>query len=424
MHIPFCRAKCAYCDFNSYAGQEALLPAYVAALEQEIQRVGPSLAAWYSGQAGSAGRSYVIGQVNSLPLICTVYFGGGTPSLLSLGQLERLISAIAGTFALAPEVEITLEANPGTVDLPYLQGLLKLGVNRLSLGVQSLNDGLLQAIGRIHSPAQAQEAYLWARRAGFTNINLDFIYGLPGQDLANWQATLRQALSWQPEHLSLYALTLEENTPLGRQVAAGQIALPDEDAVADMYELAEGMLGEAGYIHYEISNWAAEAPRYLCRHNLLYWRNLPYLGLGAGAHSSLPIAVGLPPFLEGTMGASCGAMAEGGPPIWARWHNVALPAEYIARMQGDVSPVAGVELLSPQTVMAETMFLGLRLVEEGVNFAEFRERFGLGPEQVYGAELRELQQLGLLEVDALRARLTPRGRLLGNEVFRRFVSLE
>jgi len=391
------------------------LPAYVAALEREIRMVGSSLASW-------AFEKDAVGQARCLSLPCTIYFGGGTPSLLSLEQLERIILALERAFTLAPGAEITLEANPGTVDLPFLQGLLRLGISRLSLGVQSLDDGLLQAIGRLHTVAQAQEAYTWAREAGFTNINLDFIYGLPGQSLANWQETLRQALSWQPEHLSLYALTLEEDTPLSRQIAAGQITLPDDDTVADMYELAERLLAEAGYVHYEISNWASGAPRYLCRHNLLYWHNQAYLGFGAGAHSSLAVPSGLPSFLEGMLD-SCSPAVAATAPVWARWHNVPSPAEYIARIQGGLSPVAEMELLSSQEVMAETIFLGLRLVEEGVNLIGFRERFGLGLEEVYGAELQELQQLGLLEVDATRARLTPRGRLLGNEVFQRFVPL-
>ncbi len=411
IHIPFCRAKCAYCDFNSYAGQEDLIDAYVGALENEfhVSRFTFHVAqpeTWNPSGRAPSGRSLEP---------ATVYFGGGTPSLLTLVQVERILAAINRSFPLAPDAQVTLEANPGTVSLPFLQGLRALGLNRLSLGVQSLDDGQLRAIGRIHTAAQAQEAYLWARQAGF-NINLDFIYGLPGQSLRHWQETLAQAISLAPEHLSLYALTLEEETPLGQQVACGQVSVPDADAAADMYELAEEMLGAAGYEHYEISNWARQVPgsRFQVpglwsRHNLLYWRNQPYLGFGAGAHSSWDFRF---PISDFRLSPSA---------RWIRWHNVASPREYIARLQRGASPVAERESLSLKTVMAETMFLGLRLVQEGVRLADFHARFGIGMDEVYGKELRELKELELLELDDQRVRLSPRGRLLGNEVFQRFI---
>lgn len=427
VHIPFCRARCAYCDFNTYAGLEYLLTDYVAALEREISFQVPQRETW-----------------NLEPV--TLYFGGGTPSLLSLAQVERILSALHRTFALAEDAEITLEANPGTVDLAYLQGLRALGVNRLSLGVQSFDEAMLRLLGRIHTAAEAVESYRLARAAGFDNVNLDLIYGLPGQTLAHWQATLAQAVALAPDHLSLYALTLEHDVPLARRIARGELPPPDDDAAAAMYELAEETLATAGYVHYEISNWARRVPsstfhpfgfaqgkvsrftpnmepgtgnlELACRHNLLYWRNQPYLGFGAGAHSSLP---------------SPGRRGAGGE-VWMRWRNVLHPAEYIARLPRYITVDAmyrglqrgedvaeEVQDLALPAVMAETMILGLRLVQEGVRFADFRQRFRRDVREVYGVQLAELRELGLLEMDDEAVRLTPRGRLLGNEVFQRFL---
>ena len=379
VHIPFCRSKCAYCDFNSYAGLEHLFEPYVQALARDIRLIGEGL----SLQAR------------------TIYLGGGTPTVLPLSLLEEVLSALRQAFRVANDVEVTIEANPGTVDSDYLAGLLDLGVNRLSLGVQSLDDGLLRLLGRIHTAAEAVESYNLARRAGFANINLDLIYGVPHQTLELWQSTLRQTLNLQPDHLSLYALTLEEHTPLARQVARGEMPSPDDDLAADMYILAEEMLAEAGYVHYEISNWAgrssnrkSQISNRRCRHNLTYWCNQPYLGFGAGAHSHF-----------------------GG----QRWHNFLSPAEYIAHLDLGVEPRAHSEDIDRATEIADTMILGLRLVEEGVGFERFARRFGERLESLYESELGDLEQLGLVEVTAERVRLTPRGRLLGNEVFERFL---
>ena len=370
VHIPFCRSKCAYCDFNSYAGLEHLYGPYVQALARDIGLVGEGL----SLQAR------------------TIYLGGGTPTVLPLSLLEEVLSALRQAFRMANDVEITIEANPGAVDSDYLAGLLNLGVNRLSLGVQSLDDGLLRLLARIHTAAEAVESYGLARQAGFANINLDLIYGVPHQTLELWQSTLREILSLQPDHLSLYALTLEEHTPLARQVARGETPSPDDDLAADMYILAEEMLVEAGYVHYEISNWAGPISNHKCRHNLTYWRNQPYLGFGAGAHSYF-----------------------GG----RRWHNVLSPMEYTVRLNVGMGSCAHSEDIDLATEMADTMILGLRLVGEGVSFEGFAGRFGERLESLYESELGDLEQLGLVEVTAEGVRLTPRGRLLGNEVFER-----
>src|SRR5579883_3066908 len=234
LHLPFCDHRCAYCDFNAYAGLERLIPDYCAALAREAML-------W---QAPLAGRA-----------VQTVFLGGGTPSLTPLPLLDTLFATLRQTFAIAPDAEITLEANPGTVDEPYLRGLRALGVNRLSLGVQSFDDGELRLLDRIHDAATAEEAFRAARRAGFDNVNLDLMFGLQGQGIDGWRRNLERALALRPEHLSLYALTVEDGTKLAQQVQRGVAPAPDPDLQADMYELASAMLTDAGYQQYEISNW-------------------------------------------------------------------------------------------------------------------------------------------------------------------------
>ncbi len=401
VHIPFCRARCAYCDFNTYAGLETLIPAYVAAVCREIEAAGEQL---------------------GHPIVPTIYFGGGTPSFLPPDLLSELFHALRFTFHVPRDAEVTLEANPGTVNPEELRGLQELGVNRLSLGVQSAHDDELRLLGRTHTWAQAVETVEAARAAGFDNLNLDFIFSLPGQTLARWQETLEAALEpgLEPEHLSLYALSVEEGTPLERRIARGELQAPDEDLAAEMYELAEEVLAAEGFFHYEISNWARanrksqiQNPRSqkwwpepelwnlkpkarsgdicpsVCRHNLTYWRNEPWLGVGAGAHSWLDRH---------------------------RWANVRHPREYIAALEQGGTPVAEMETIDRRLEMGETMMLGLRLAE-GVNDARFRARFGAGLEVAFGEELAQLQDVGLLEWDGHAARLTARGRLLGNQVF-------
>ncbi|MCX7682524.1 MAG: radical SAM family heme chaperone HemW [Anaerolineae bacterium] len=370
VHIPFCRARCAYCDFNTYAGLESLLPRYVAALCREVELAGNR---W--------------GDFS----LATVYFGGGTPSLMTPEMVERVLNALSLAFCMPPDVEITLEANPGTVDGHKLRQLRSLGVNRLSLGAQSAHDAELRLLGRIHTWGEVVATVQEAREAGFANLSLDFIFGLPGQTLERWQETLEAALGLAPEHLSLYALTVEEGTPLWEQIEQHLLPAPDDDLAAGMYEYAEERLAAAGYSHYEISNWAREG--YACRHNLTYWHNEPWLGVGAGAHS----------WLDGR-----------------RWANLSHPEDYIRALERGEMPVAEHERIELATEMGETMMLWLRLAE-GADALRFRERFGVELEAVFGGELAELCEVGLLEWDGRVARLTPRGRLLGNQVFLRFI---
>jgi oxygen-independent coproporphyrinogen-3 oxidase len=402
-HIPFCRSRCGYCDFNTYAGLERLIPAYLHALEQEIGHAALQ----------AAGRLKVH----------TLFFGGGTPSLLPLAGLERILSAVRAAYDLDPLAEVTLEANPGTLSFDYLQGLKALGVNRLSLGMQSARPEELRLLERQHTYPEVIQAAAWARQAGLENFNLDLIFGLPHQDLESWAHSLEMALNLHPAHLSLYALTVEHGTPLQRWIDRGLLADPDPDLAADMYEHAAGRLEQAGYLQYEISNWARLEPARLselgssfssgcyaaavCQHNLQYWRGLPYLGFGAGAH-----------------GYAAGVRTE----------NVLSPAAYIQRMQ-QPGPEAGAFPLTPAAAgsrvvglddeIAETMMMGLRLVEEGISTAGFETRFGMTLEHRFSQEIEELTRLGLLEWRGSgvqrRLRLSPRGRLLGNQVFMRFV---
>src|SRR3990170_2235967 len=390
LHVPFCSLKCAYCDFNSYAGLEELVPAYVEALVAEMGR-------WSHFARGRP--------------VPTVFFGGGTPSLLPIGQVERIMRALRERFALAPEAEVTLEANPGTVDLAYLHSLLALGVNRISFGVQSFHDDELAALDRIHSAAEAEEAYGWAREAGFRRVNLDLIYGLPRQPLARWQASLERAIALRPDHMSLYALTVEEGTKLAHDIEHGSVPEPDGDAQAEMYEWSQGRMAEAGYRQYEISNWSlpvlsgVEGPGQECRHNLVYWRNGDWLGLGAGAHSHLAgtrfADVYSPKRYVQLVGETAQAPTEG-PNAGA----------LLKRMR----QVTYVEEPRPELARADTLIMGLRL-NEGVSLSEFRRRFGPGADDAYAATFEEFASLGLLERTNGRLRLTPRGRLLANEVF-------
>ena len=394
LHIPFCHAKCHYCDFNSYAGMLGLRERYVDALLAEIALAGR--------------RSRL---PDGAPRRCrTIFFGGGTPSLLTSAQVRALLDAARTHFALDADAEITLEANPGTLEYGHLDELRAAGINRLSMGAQSFDPALLKWMGRIHTPREIETAFAAARTAGFDSVNLDFIYALPGQSLATWQRTLDHAVALGPEHLSLYSLIVEEGTPLYTWVSQGRVHPPDDDLAADMYELAEARMAAAGYRHYEVSNWARAGHE--CRHNLTYWRNLPYIGLGAGAHG------------------------------WYASHRYAEARpihEYIARVttttgtlasssseeRADQSPLpAGAvvddEAISRELEMAETAMVELRLVE-GLRLGAFARRFHTAFETVFAARLSEAWSAGLLEEEGDMLRLTDRGRLLGNEVFARLL---
>jgi len=368
LHFPFCRKRCNYCSFVSFGGREADIPLYVDALEEELS------------QRARKGHIY------------SIYFGGGTPSLLSPDQLGQILATIRSLFSVGETAEITLEANPGTVDERYLAATRKLGINRLSLGVQSLDDGTLAILGRIHTAAQASEIVRFARNAGFGNLSLDLIYGVPGQSLTDWQDTLQKAVGLGPEHLSLYPLTLEEDAPLSRAIQKGAFPAIDPDSAAEQYEAAQDYLESEGYFHYEISNWAREGAQ--CRHNMAYWRCAPYLGIGVAAHSCI----------DGR-----------------RHSNTSSLDDYLGTFQlRELYRPETDEEITPEIGLWEAIAMGLRL-SQGIEFAEMRDRFGIDLISRYGKEIDELVRFGLLETDCRGLRLTRRGRLLGNEVFWRFL---
>lgn len=395
IHIPFCHRRCAYCDFNTYANMEHRIEAYVDALCAELVSLAPPHPSAPTVGAGAM-------TLARAALRPTIFLGGGTPSMLPPPLMQRVLQAADRIVPLAG-AEVTVECNPGTVlGRGYLRELRAMGVNRISLGVQSLHDPTLRVLGRIHTAAEARASFEDARAAGFDSINLDFIFGLPGQTEAQWDATLGEIVTWGADHFSLYSLILEESTPLYAQVTSGRVTVPDDDATGAMYERAIERFGEAGYVQYEISNWARTntgenqvlpIPSHACHHNLAYWLNADYLGVGAGAHGHL---------------------------FPRRYADVLGIDEYIARMRAGEPPVAEVTELTARDLAAETMFMGLRL-NAGVRFAHFRERVGQEMDVVFGAELAELAELGLIERDEVGVRVTGRGRMLGNRVFERFV---
>jgi oxygen-independent coproporphyrinogen-3 oxidase len=378
LHIPFCQSKCIYCDFNSYAGLEGRYEPFVRALCEAIAR-GASRS--LSGEPDCAGQR-----------ISTVFFGGGTPSVLTPEQIARILDAARQRYDISPGIEITMEANPGTISLEHFEGYRRAGVNRLSMGVQVLDDVMLKKLGRIHSAEGAIESYRLARQAGFDDINLDFIFGLPNQDLANLDGTLDRLLALDPlpEHLSCYSLIVEEHTPLYVGVARGLISVPDEDEVADMYERIGERLRGAGFGQYEISNWTRGRR---CEHNLIYWHDQRYLAFGPGA--------------SGYWGQT-------------RYSTVLGPDDYIRRVKHGAPTIADAEHVDTEQERAEVMMLGLRL-NEGVSEKEFERRFGHTMESVFTPAIMRLTQAGLLEIRDGHLRLTERGRLLGNEAFAAFI---
>ena len=388
IHIPFCLSKCPYCDFNTYQGMEHLIEPLVAAAEQEIRL-------W--------------GEILGGPAVATIFFGGGTPSYIPIDDLAHILQASRESFQIEPGAEITLEANPGDLTPEKLGAMLEMRANRLSIGMQSLEDSLLSLLGRRHSAQEAIDSYRLALQAGFPNVNLDLMYGLPTQSMGQWQSTLDMILELRPHHLSLYCLTLEKGTPMEHRVSSGDLPQPDPDLAADMYLHAEEVLADAGYHHYEISNWCL--PGHQCRHNMTYWLNQAYLGIGPGAHSSVH---------------------------GYRFHDVTSPRQYIDLVRnwatrgttpaqslneetlGSIDPIGGIERIDERTAMAETMFLGLRLLD-GIGMNGFRERHGADLSAVYGREIQELTEQGLLEQGEGLLRLTGKGRLLANQVFLRFL---
>ena len=388
VHVPFCKTKCPYCDFNTYQGIENLIEPFLPALMTEIECWGQTLAR---------------------PLVKSVFFGGGTPSYLPQGYIEQILAAIQSSFQIRPGAEISIEANPGDLDAEACAGILKQGVNRLSIGVQSLDNGLLNLLGRRHQASEAIEAFQAARQAGFDNVNLDLMYGLPNQSLEQWQQTLTSLIDLAPEHISLYALTIEEGTPMRKWASEGSIPEPDSDLAADMYQYARESLADAGYHHYEISNWSL--PDRECKHNLVYWENGPYLGVGPGAHSRLGdyrFWTVLSPRDYNTKATDWSD--HGAPPIDALAES-SLQA---------IPTLGGWEHLSHETTCSETMFLGLRLLD-GLNLSAASAEAGVDLAKKFAVPIEECINLGLLEQDGATLRLTESTYLVANQAFTRFL---
>jgi oxygen-independent coproporphyrinogen III oxidase len=375
VHIPFCVQKCGYCDFNAYLYREDTARAYLTALQREILHTAAErLWTRYS--------------------VASIYFGGGTPSTLAPEDLTSLLRMIRANFPVSAEAEITIEADPGTIDLAGLEALCIGGFNRISIGVQAFDDGLLQKVDRLHSAADARRVLAWARRAGFMDLNLDLMFGLPGQSLAAWEQSLHEAIAFTPMHISVYGLSIEQRTPFHRRQQRGQLVLPDEEAQATMFERADHCLTAAGYVHYEVSNYAL--PGWCSRHNLHYWRHGEYLGFGAGAHA----------YVDG-----------------CRRENERLPWRYIRAIVKSGNAAGAHEYIDRERRIHEGMMLGLRL-REGIDLEAFAQDYGVRLAAVYADPIVELTQAGYLQIINGHLRLSNRGRLVADAVLARLVAAE
>lgn len=379
IHIPFCERKCTYCNFNTTDFFADLAERYIDAVTSEIK--------WW-------------GAINTSP-VDTIYFGGGTPSIVEAEQLARLIESCRESFDVAQDAEVTIEINPATLSRKKIAGWLDAGINRASVGVQSFIDRELVSLSRTHTAEAARRTISALREAGFENVSLDLIAGLPEQTLADWQFNLEESLRIRPEHMSLYLLEIKEGTQLFAQLKRGLRPQPDDDLAATMYRRISEATREAGYEHYEISNFALtsdqlgksqESP-FRSKHNMKYWTAAPFYGMGCGAHSF---------------------------DTRARWVNTLKTESYIAEVARTGRAVAERHELSVDTRAAEALFMGLRL-KEGVALDQFRNEHGVDILERYGSELPRLADAGLIEIESGRIILTDAGRLLSNEVFVSFV---
>ncbi|MGI6741842.1 MAG: radical SAM family heme chaperone HemW [Brevefilum sp.] len=387
LHIPFCEKRCHYCDFNTTTGKAALIPDYISALSKEIQ----------------------IAKYCPDPLLIhSVYFGGGTPSLIPISQYESIFKAIHDGFHLTDDCEISLEANPGTLSYAYVSGLKALGFNRISLGVQSTNNFDLERLSRIHDVDEVLNSFSMLREAGFDNINLDLIFGLPWQNLVSWENSLKRAVALQPEHFSLYSLIIEPGTRLHDWHQKGLINPQDQDLEGDMYQFAVDFLASQGYEHYEISNWVKRNPNvdHRCRHNMQYWLNAPYFGFGTGSHGFVnQIRTENEPDLE--------------------LYIEKIEQNPLNERDFPRTPVTiNAQKVDDSTQMKDFMLLGLRLIQDGVSNARFADCFGRSMHSVFVNEINLLESQGLVAWQGRskdRLRLTKRGILLANRVFMEFV---
>lgn len=371
LHIPFCAMKCAYCDFLSFRAPEKAWWEYGEKLAEEIY-----------GQA----------EAFTDRIVTSLFIGGGTPSIMPAQYLGELLDILQNCFTFAEDAEVTIEANPGTLTMDKLETCLAGGINRLSLGLQSTDNNELKQLGRIHSYDEFLKSYQRARQAGFTNINIDLMSGLPGQTVQSWKHSLRKVLMLKPEHISAYGLIIEEGTPFYERYHNHPEELPDEETDREMYHLTKTILAGQGYSRYEISNYAK--PGYECRHNIGYWTGADYLGLGLGASS----------YING-----------------CRYHNTADRQEYLSLdLQTPGAAARDIQELSHQEKMEEFMFLGLRMTQ-GISGSEFLGRFGENMWNIYGTVIERLARRGLLVVEAPFIRLTELGIDVSNQVLSEFL---
>ena len=379
VHIPFCLSKCNYCDFNTYAGIENQFTSITNALVSELN--------YWS-------------EVLQQPKINTVFLGGGTPSYLPDKQKSLIFEAINSKFDLDNDIEITMECNPDDITPSRLDQWISLGINRLSLGIQSFDETILQSIGRRHTGKDAIQAIEYSRNSGVENINIDLMFGLPNQELSDWVKTIKLALETNVSHFSIYGLQLEKGTPLEASVLSGKISIPGDEITADMYEAACDILENTSYKQYEISNWSVKGKQ--CKHNLLYWENKSYIGCGPGASS----------YVNGV-----------------RFTNIKSPKGYVKAFKktnpnaDDIFHSDAIFESEPQTVpiaVLETMMLGLRL-NEGISDKQFRKRLGTSMFTVFEKEIRKLVESGLITNNNRCLKLTRKGKLLANEVISQFV---
>jgi oxygen-independent coproporphyrinogen-3 oxidase len=369
IHIPFCRSRCSYCDFATGLYESELADCYVTAVATEITQ-----------------------STHTHRAVDTIYFGGGTPSLLSTAQVERLLETVSRHFKIDPSTEITMEMNPGTVTVAGLRELRRLGINRASFGAQTFDDRELAKLGRSHNTADTLQTFQALRDAGFDNVSFDLIAGLPGQSLSRWNRNVARALELRPEHLSFYLLEVHSGTPLAEHIKRGIQPAPDEDLAAVMYESMMEQALAAGYEHYEISNLCRSG--FQSHHNTKYWTGDAYFGFGCSAHS-----------FDGET---------------QRWANLRDVNQYVSAIECGGSPVSEQRELTSDDTRAEAVFLGMRLMS-GVDTKQYQRLFGVDLREEFGDDIARFQEAGLVELDGDMMRLTRAGALLSNEVFAAFI---
>ena len=379
IHIPFCQTKCFYCDFNTYTKIEDQIDEYISCVISEIN---------------------IWGEILGNSSIRSIFFGGGTPSYIDSKYIKIILDSIHENFYVDKNIEVTLETNPNDVSKNKFIDLISIGINRISMGVQSFDDSLLRMLGRRHDSKEAENSYKTIRETGFDNLSIDLMYGLPYQSIQSWENTLDKSIYLKPNHISLYSLQVENGTPLKSKINSGAYEKPDDDKAAEMYEIAEKKLFNKNFFQYEISNWSKKS--FECVHNKIYWENNFYLGIGAGAHSRINNF---------------------------RFSNIKSPKKYINTLMNNkvlksetmkIDFIENLDSLSYSDEISETMMMGMRL-NQGIKLEKFKQKFGKTIYEIFDNEIKKLKNLNLIEINETHIRLSSKGRLLGNEVFQEFI---